>query len=73
MHQLIQSSTASGSQKEQPDESMSLLTAAVTEPLDQQKWIPSDVHIFKGDRNFRLCIHQKESLHLEFTGKFENR
>ncbi|OCK92796.1 uncharacterized protein K441DRAFT_662410 [Cenococcum geophilum 1.58] len=67
MHQLIQSSTTSGSQKEQPDESMSLLTAAVTEPLDQQKWIPSDVHIFKGDRNFRLCIHQKESLHLEFT------
>lgn len=67
MHQSIQSSAASGSQKEQPDESMSLLTAAVTEPLDQQKWIPSDVHIFKDDRNFRLCIHQKESLHLEFT------
>lgn len=67
MHQLIQSSTASRSQKEQPDESMSLLTAAVTEPLDQQKWIPSDVHIFKGDKIFRLCIHQKESLHLEFT------
>lgn len=67
MHQSIQSSAASGSQKEQSDESMSLLTAAVTEPLDQQKWIPSDVHIFKDDRNFRLYIHQKESLHLEFT------
>jgi hypothetical protein len=70
-YRILQSPIAAGSQKKQPDESISLLTSAVIERLDQQKWTPSDVLIFKGDRDIRLRIHQKGSLQLEIIGESE--